>query len=110
MQQYVVDELRTSEIMRITDYLEKSCERSTLDNLYWLKVPDDLLTSVQYEHKDCSPFCVGIEVTDDKVVVEMLIRSRKKLRCSCIAYASNQQRQFILNFVDTLLRESEITA
>ncbi len=110
MQQYVVDELRSGEIERITNYLEKSCERSTIDNLFWLKLPDDLLTPVQYEHKGCSPFCIGIEVTEDKVVFEMLVRSRKRLRCNCISYANAQQRQFILNFIDTLLKETEITA
>ncbi len=68
MQQYVVDELRGAEIERIMAYLEKNCERSALDNLFWLKLPDDLLNPTQYEHKECGPFCVGIEVTEDKVV------------------------------------------
>ncbi|NPA95647.1 MAG: hypothetical protein GXO58_09510 [Thermodesulfobacteria bacterium] len=108
MRQYVVDELRSEEIEKITSYLEKSCERSALDNLFWLKLPDDILTPTQYGHKDCGPFCVGIEVTEDKMIIEMLIRSRKKLRCNCISYATNQQRQFILNFADTLLKEAGI--
>ncbi len=110
MHQYVVDELKGNEIERVFAYLEKSCQKSAIDNLFWLELPDDILTPIQYEHRDCRPFCIGIEVTEDKVVFEMLVRSRKKLRCNCIAYASTQQRQFILNFVDALLKESDIKA
>ncbi len=110
MQQYVVDELRENEIQRILAYLEKNCEKSELDNLFWLTLPDDILTPIQYQHRDCSPFCIGIEVNEDKVIFEMLVRSRKKLRCNCISYATGQQRQFILNFADILLRESDIKA
>ncbi len=110
MQQYIVDELRGNEIERIIAYLKRSCEKSALDNLFWLELPDDILTPLQYEHRDCRPFCIGIEVAEDKVIFEMLVRSRQKLRCSCISYASNQQRQFILNFADTLLKESDIKA
>ncbi len=108
MLQFVVDELRPNEIERIVAFLEKSCKKSELDNLFWLYLPDDLLTPVQYQHKDCKPFCAGIEVTEDKVIFEMLIRSRSRLRCNCISYATDQQRQFILNFVDTVLKEAEI--
>ena len=110
MHQYVIDELRKGEVDKITNYLKKYCEKSDLDNLFWLRLPDDLLTPTQYEHKECGPFWAGIEVTEESVVFEMLIRSRNKLRCSCISYASTQQRQFILNFADKLLKDIEITA
>ncbi len=108
MRQYVVDELRKGELDRVKQYLEKQCEPGGVDRLYWLEIPDDLLSDIQIDHRDCRPFCIGIEVTDDSVVFEMLIRSRQKLRCSCIAYASEQQRQFILNFADRLVKETEI--
>ncbi len=110
MQQYVIDQLRESEIERIKGFLEKNAEKSELDNLFWLQIPDDLLSSIQCEHRDCWPFCAGIEVTDDAVIFEMLVRSRKKIRCKCIGYATQQQRQFILNFCDKMLSETEVQA
>jgi len=110
MRQYVVDELRKNEIERVTSYLEKYCESGGVNRLFWLQLPKELLSDVQAEHKECGPFCIGIEVTDDSVVFEMLVRSRKKLRCSCIAYASDQQRQFILSFADKMIRETEVGA
>jgi len=108
MRQYVIDELRKHELERATRYLEEHCEPGGVNRLYWLQIPDDLLSGLQIEHSSCAPFCIGIEVTDDSVVFEMLVRSRQKLRCSCIAYASESQRQFILGFADRLIRETEI--
>jgi len=108
MRQYVIDELRKYEVDRIRQYLEKNCEPGGIDRFYWLRMPDDMLTQVQYEHKDCAPFCSGIEVTEDSVIFEMLVRSRKNIRCSCVAFATDHQRQFILNFVDRLLKDTEI--
>ena len=108
MRQYVVDELRKNEIERVAQYLNTKCEAGGVNRLYWLQIPDDLLSEVQLRHRDCAPFCIGVEITEDSVIFEMLVRSRQKLRCSCIAYASDQQRQFILNFADRLLRETEI--
>ncbi len=111
MRQYVVDELRKNEMDRVRQYLERYCEQAAgINRLYWLQIPDELLSSTQLEHASCAPFCVGIETTDDSVIFEMLVRSRQKLRCSCIAYASEGQRQFILGFADRLLRETEIGA
>ncbi len=110
MRQYVVDELRKNELERVEQYLKNHCEAAGVNRLYWLKIPDELLSDIQAEHKDCAPFCIGIEITDDSVVFEMLVRSRQKLRCSCISYASEQQRGFILNFADRLVKETEIGA
>ena len=110
MRQYVVDELRKNELERVEQYLENHCEPGGIGSLYWLQIPDDLLSEVQLDHNGCAPFCIGIEVTDNSVVFEMLVRSRQKLRCSCIAYASGRQRQFILDFADRLVRETEIGA
>ncbi len=111
MRQYVVDELRKNEIERVEQYLSRTCQEGGVNRLYWLPIPDDLLSEEQAKHvKDCGPHCIGIEITEDSVVFEMLVRSRKKLRCSCITYASEQQRNFILQFADRLVRETEVGA
>jgi len=108
VRQYVIDELGKDAVDRVLDYLEKHCEKSDLNNLFWLRMPDDMLSSEQYTHRDCQPHCSGIEVGDRFVSFEMLVRSRTSLKCSCIAYATPQQRQFILSFVDRLLEETGI--
>ncbi len=108
MRQYVIDELNRDAMERVRQYLDAHCEKSGLDNLFWLKIPEDMLSSDQYTHKKCQPHCAGIEIGDQFVCFEMLVRSRNSLKCSCIAYATPQQRQFILSFADRLTEETGI--
>ncbi len=108
MRQLVVDELRREEVERIRSYLRQHCEASELDDLFWLRIPDDLLSEAQIGHHDCSPFYFAVELGQDWVKLEFLVRTRSRLRCSCIAYATPQQRQFLLRFCDTMLEKLEI--
>ncbi|MGQ9745372.1 MAG: hypothetical protein ACUVQV_05155 [Dissulfurimicrobium sp.] len=108
MRQYMVDELRQEELNRIRNYLELNCEPSGLGGLYWLHIPEAYLSKTQLEHKSCLPFCTAIEIGSSWVKFEMLIRSRKKIRCNCIAFATSKQRQFILEFADRLLITNNI--
>ena len=47
-------------------------------------------------------------VGDDFVRFEFLIRSRETMRCTCIGYATRQQRDFILAFADRLVEDLAI--
>ena len=47
----------------------------------------------------------GKEVGDSFLRFEFLIRSREKMRCTCIDYATRQQRDFILAYADRLVEE-----
>lgn len=107
MRQYLIDELDNEAVERVRTYLDSHCEKSDLDNLYWLRIPDDMLSPDQYSHSDCRPHCAGIELGDRFVNFEMLVRSRNSLKCSCIAYATPQQRQFILSFIERLTGETD---
>lgn len=106
MRQYVIDELRHDELKKIREYLDRKCDQSGLGNILWLNIPEDYLTDEQKSHESCAPHVTGIEFMEDAVSFEMLIRSRNKMRCSCIGYASNEQRNFILNLVDEMIRET----
>lgn len=108
MRQYVIDELRPEEVARIKTYLDEHCEASDLGGLYWLGLPDDLLSPRQYEHVDCKPHCLAVELGDRWVKFEMLVRSRQRIRCSCVALATQQQRTFLLKFADHLLETADI--
>ncbi len=105
MRQYVIDELRPNEIKRIKDYLDNACETSDIGGLYWIHIPDDILSPVQYEHQECQPHCSAVELGDNLVKFEMLVRSRKKIRCNCVQMATSQQRNFILAFADKMMKD-----
>ena len=109
MRQYVVDELRPNEVEKIREYLDKYCELSDIESLYWLRMPDDMLTPTQLEHKDCQPHYAAVELGDKRVKIEMLIRSRQIIRCNCVRFATPEQRTFLLAFMDTMLTKTKIT-
>ncbi len=111
MRQFVIDELNPAEMERVEAFVGRCCEKAAIGRIYWLDIPDDLHSAVQSQHREtCAPFSAAIEFTERAVVFEMLVRSRERLRCRCIGYATEAQRNFILNFVDTVIRNCEISA
>ncbi len=108
MRQYLIDELGKSQIEQIIHYLTEHAEPSSVDGLFWVDIPDDLLAEAQFTHEKCKPFCFSIEVGEDYVKLELLIRSKQTLHCTCIQYASKAQREFILGFAEKMLSEKGI--
>lgn len=103
MKQYVIDELKPEEVAKILSYLENHCDQGGLQNIFWLEIPENMLSGVQAGHTSCGPHCSAVEVHSDKVIFELLVRGRKKIRCECVGYATPSQRDFIIDFADTLL-------
>ena len=110
MRQYMIDQLSREERANIESYLKRSLKQGLVDGIFWLEVPPDLLGTEQREHGDCGPFFFGVVLEDESVCFEMLVRSQTNLHCSCIAYASTAQRDFVLRFVDRMLLEEKILA
>jgi hypothetical protein len=108
MRQYQLDELAKQDIPRIREYLNSHAEASRLNDIWWVDLPEDLLNPVQFEHQDCRPFRFAVELGDDFVRLEFLIRSQQTMRCACIGYATRQQRDFILSFADRLVEELDL--
>jgi hypothetical protein len=52
----------------------------------------------------------GFTLEDEAVSFEMLVRSQTTLHCSCIAQATQAQRDFVLRFADKMLREEKVRA
>lgn len=110
MRQFVIDEITKEEKDAIEDYLRKTLEAAAMPGIYWLRLPDDLPGPAQEGHGECEPFYFGIELTDRKVVFELLIRNQSSLHCSCIAHATKAQRDFLLQYIDVMLKELQIRA
>lgn len=105
MRQYQLDEIRRADIPRVKDYLQDHAQASSLDGIWWVDLPEDLLSPEQFDHRDCRPFRFAVELGDDFVRFEFLIRSRQTMRCACIGYATRPQREFILAFADRLVED-----
>jgi hypothetical protein len=110
MRQYLLDEIARGDLPRVRQYLKEHATASSLNDLWWVDLPEDLLSPEQFAHRECRPFRFAVEVGEPQVGdsflrFEVLIRSREKMRCSCIDYATRQQRDFILAFADRLVEE-----
>jgi hypothetical protein len=110
MRQYQLDEIARGDIPRVREYLQKHATASSLADVWWVDLPEDLLSPVQFGHQQCRPFRFAVElgapeVGDCFVRFECLIRSEQTMRCACIGYATRQQRDFILAYADRLVEK-----
>ncbi|UCG11035.1 MAG: hypothetical protein JSU72_10720 [Deltaproteobacteria bacterium] len=108
MKQYVIDQLREEDFQRLERHLTSRAEAGELPGIYWLTVPESLYEEQQQEHKDCQPFYFAINLDRQAISFELLIRTRKRLRCSCIKYADQKQRDYILTYADGLFEELKL--
>ncbi len=110
MKQYIIDELRLGEYEKIKTYLDKNIGHSKMAGIYQVQLDKNILTDIQAEHKECQPFYFAINIKPDLVSCELLIRSGNKIRCNCISYATEAQRNWIIQFIDSILKKLEIIA
>ena len=103
MRQYLLDEIARGDLLRVREYLNEHATASSLADIWWVDLPEDLLSPEQFDHRDCRPFRFAVEVGDTFVRFEFLIRSQQTMRCTCLGYATRPQRDFILAFADRLV-------
>lgn len=110
MRQFVIDELSRQERDALDSYLHRTLRAGSMDGTFWLELPRSLWTDVQLGHEKCGPFYFGVVLGDDQVCFELLVRSQSTLHCECIAHATKRQRDFVLEFADTMLAGELIRA
>ncbi|MFC1837509.1 hypothetical protein ACFLYW_02380 [Thermodesulfobacteriota bacterium] len=110
MRQYVIDQLSREERDNIESYFKRALKPGPMEGVFWIEVSRDLLSGDQLEHEDCGPFFFAVELAEESVCFELLVRSQSNLHCSCIAYATAAQRDFVLRFADQMLAEEQIKA
>ncbi|MBV5305702.1 MAG: hypothetical protein J0652_03300 [Desulfobulbaceae bacterium] len=109
MRQYLIDDLSPMERDNIDSYLKRTFRRGPMIGLYWIVLPAEMLSELQREHVEkCGPYYCGVEVEKYAVRFEMLVRSHANLHCDCIAHATPEQRQYILDLADRMLTEEMI--
>ena len=105
MKQYVIDQLREKDFLKLAQYLEKTTEAGELPGIYWIAIPAELYEGQQQAHTDCQPFYFAVNLDMNSISFELLIRTRTRLRCGCIQYANEKQRNYILNYADRLFEK-----
>lgn len=105
MKQYVIDQLRQGDFLKLEEYFDGNSEAGDLPGIYWVLVPESLYEELQLEHKECQPFYFAVSLEHQSLSFELLIRTRNRLRCGCIKYANKSQREYILDYADGLFEE-----
>lgn len=108
MKQYLIDGLRLSDYQKIKDYLDENLGSSPLGGIYWLELDDKILTPVQAEHNDCRPHVFALMLEETYLSCELLVRIKNNIKCDCMAYATKEQRDWLIDQADAILEKLEI--
>jgi len=111
MRSYLIEDFYPEHQAKVLDRLKDKGLSGPLDGIFYLPVPEELLTDVQREHAgECGPHIFVLEAVDESTLkLELLVRAQKKLRCECVVYATAQQREYILGFLDDFIRQLDIS-
>ena len=108
MKQYVIDELRPSDYQKIKVYMDTHFGKDSLEGIYWIPVDEEQLAHVQPSHDECHPFFFAVQLDVDRIACELLVRTRNKIRCDCIRYATQDQRNWLIGMFDAIFDDLEI--
>ncbi len=108
MKQYVIDELRPKDYELMKAHMEENFRSSNVDGIYWIQIDQNILTEIQAEHTDCQPFYFAVDLEPKLITVELLVRTQKRMRCACMGYATETQRNWLIGLVDSIFDELKI--
>ena len=108
MKSYYVDEISASDLDKITGYLNENAVESGMERLFWIEIPSENLTEFQAEHSDCGPHRFAIETGDTWIRAEFFVRTSVKFRCDCNGYCNENQKKFIMDYIDNMIEKLDI--
>jgi hypothetical protein len=109
MKQYVVDQLRYPDYEKLKGFLDQNYGQAAMGAVYWMALGEDVLSPIQREHWECQPHVAAVELEETQLSVELLVRTRQRMRCNCIAYATLEQRDWLIRRVDDILKQLDIS-
>lgn len=111
MRSYLIDELKKQDVKRLNRHLVSKGLAGSIDDVFWLEVPEEHLTDIQAKHRQqCGPYKMALILEETQVRLEFLVRATGKIRCDCIAYATPELQEHMLGRLDRILRELDIQA
>ena len=110
MRQYTIDQLSAADHAGLQQHLVRHFPGPGMEGLYWVPLEPDLLAAPQRAHPACQPFYFARELLPDRLVCELLVRTRQRVRCDCVAYADRRQREWLMALIDDLLATLGVNA
>ena len=111
MRYYLIDDIYENQLRAIEKALDDAGLKAPLDGLYYLPIPAAMLNDEQRDHAEHGPFIMALETSlypeSDQgwVKLELLVRARNILRCSCVSYASAELRTHMIDYVDSFIAQ-----
>ena len=100
MKQYVIDELRVGDSDKLKTHLEQRFGPADLGDIFWIPIDSKVSSETQTSHTGCKPHYFALELRDSSLACELLVRTRNRIRCDCIGYATRVQRNWIIKLID----------
>jgi hypothetical protein len=113
MRSYLIEDIYEDNAKKIATALDEKGWRGPIEGIWYLPVPEERLTDEQREHLgECGPYMMALEkvdrVEEHDFKLELLVRSRNRIRCSCVAYASPEQREHMIGLLDDFFRDQDV--
>ena len=100
MEEEIIIPCSPTQKTELKKYLEQLEFTSSIPDLYWLPVPEEMLSKLQMEHLDsCGPYALALDTEGEEMVLETLVRAQNQLHCECIAFASEGLVQLLVVFL-----------
>ena len=108
MKQYVIDELRAADYKALKTYLEEHYGPAAMDGIYWIPVENGLLTDIQKAHRECQPHYIAVDLDENRLACELLVRTKIRMRCDCINYTTEKQRSWLIALIDHIFNQLKL--
>ncbi|WP_243546436.1 hypothetical protein [Pseudodesulfovibrio tunisiensis] len=113
MRTYLIEDLYDNDFEKIRAAFDAAGFKGPIEDIYYLPMPENLLSEEQTAHlNDCGPYFLAVEAVPDisgnMLKMELLVRGRNRLRCSCVAYASSEQRNHMIDYLDAFIKDLDV--
>jgi hypothetical protein len=105
MRAYLIDELSSSGMEKIAGFLKKNAIKSNMDKIFWIRIPEGLLSETQLRHPECQPHVFAAELGPGWIKLEFFVRSSKKMQCTCQGYCTSKQVNYITEFAADMIKQ-----
>ena len=115
MRTYLIEDLIDDDFDKIEAAFNELKFNGPIEGIYYLPMPEALLQQEQKDHiSDCGPYFMALEtikgIDEHQIKLELLVRAKRKIRCSCVSYATTEQREHMIEYLDQFIEELEISA
>ncbi len=114
MRAYLIEDIYDNNAQKIVTSLVELGFKGPIEGIYYLPLPEKMLEKEQRDHLgECGPYMMALEDIDrvgdtHDFKLELLVRAKGRMRCSCVTYATPAQREHMINYLDDFIRELDI--